>query len=124
MATILIVDDSATLRASVTFSLSQSGYEVVEAADGPAALEILGALAGEGRRIDMIITDVNMPGMDGISLVGEIKKTDFRFVPILILTTESQTTRIESGRAAGASGWLVKPFKPDQLIEVVEKLLP
>jgi two-component system, chemotaxis family, chemotaxis protein CheY len=116
---VLIVDDSTTLRTSVAFTLSAAGYEVVSAVDGKDGLQKLGAV--DKNRLGMIITDINMPNMDGISFIHEVKKTAFRFVPILVLTTESQESRKMEGKTAGASGWLVKPFKPDQLLAVVSK---
>ncbi len=119
---VLIVDDSATLRASVDFTLGEEGYRVHQARDGREALDLLAELGGKNEQIGMIITDVNMPGMDGISFVREVKRTPFKFVPILVMTTEAQDAKKNEGREAGASGWLVKPFKPQQLLEVVAKL--
>jgi two-component system chemotaxis response regulator CheY len=121
--TILIVDDSSTLRASVQFTLTEAGYKVEQAGDGAAALTVLKGYEGKVGEIGMIITDVNMPNMDGITLVKEVKKTTFKFVPILILTTESQESRKLEGKEAGASGWLVKPFTTEQLTGVVAKFL-
>ena len=121
--TILIVDDSATLRASVNFVLTDAGYEVLQAKDGKDGLEKLEECKRSGRKISMIISDINMPEMDGITFIREVKKGDFRFVPILILTTESENAKKMEGKAAGASGWLVKPFKPEQLLWVVKKFV-
>jgi two-component system chemotaxis response regulator CheY len=121
--TILIVDDSATLRASVEFTLSEQGYEVLQAEDGKGGLEVLRGMAGKENELGMIITDINMPNMDGIGLIKEVKKTPFKYVPILVLTTESQDSKKMEGKEAGASGWLVKPFKPEQLSSVVSKFL-
>jgi len=121
--TVLIVDDSATLRASVNFVLTDSGYNVIQAKNGEEGLKKLSENALSGGRIDMIISDINMPVMDGITFIREVKKGDFRFVPILILTTESENSKKMEGKAAGASGWLVKPFKPEQLIWVVKKFV-
>jgi two-component system chemotaxis response regulator CheY len=120
---VLIVDDSSTLRASVDFTLAEAGYQVVQAEDGAAALSVLKGYEGKESDLGMIITDINMPNMDGISFIKEVKKTAFKFVPILILTTESQDSRKMEGKEAGASGWLVKPFKPEQLTGVVSKFL-
>jgi two-component system chemotaxis response regulator CheY len=120
---VLIVDDSSTLRASVDFTLVEAGYQVVQAEDGAAALSVLKGYEGKESELGMIITDINMPNMDGISFIKEVKKTAFKFVPILILTTESQDSRKMEGKEAGASGWLVKPFKPEQLTGVVSKFL-
>jgi two-component system chemotaxis response regulator CheY len=120
---ILIVDDSTTLRASVEFTLSEAGYTVLQAEDGDTALTALKGYEGRESELGMIITDINMPNMDGISFIKEVKKTSFKFVPILVLTTESQDSRKLEGKEAGASGWLVKPFKPEQLTGVVAKFL-
>lgn len=120
---ILIVDDSSTLRASVEFTLSDADFGVLQAEEGVAALEILQGLGEKKEELGMIITDINMPKMDGISFIKEVKKTDFKFVPILVLTTESQDSKKMEGKAAGASGWLVKPFKPEQLLAVISKFL-
>jgi two-component system, chemotaxis family, chemotaxis protein CheY len=120
---ILIVDDSSTLRASVEFTLSQAGFQVLQAEDGAAGLGVIKQHEGKEAEIGMIITDINMPNMDGITFIKEVKKTGFRFVPILVLTTESQETMKMEGKAAGAAGWLVKPFKPEQLTAVVSKFI-
>jgi two-component system chemotaxis response regulator CheY len=123
-AKILVVDDSVVLRASVKFALCRAGHEVVEATDGVAGLAALTELAKGGGRPAMIITDVNMPRMDGITFVTEVRKhASFRFLPILVLTTESQAEKKAQGKAAGASGWLVKPFTDAQLLEVVTKFV-
>lgn len=121
--TILIVDDSATLRASVNFVLTDAGFDVLQAKNGQEGLEKLDESKRSGIKIDMIISDINMPIMDGITFIKEVKKGDFRFVPILILTTESENAKKMEGKAAGASGWLVKPFKPEQLVWVVKKFV-
>lgn len=121
--TILIVDDSATLRASVTFVLTDAGYCVLQAKNGEEGLLQLAQNKRSGEKVDMIISDINMPVMDGIAFIKEVKKGDFRFVPILILTTESENAKKMEGKAAGASGWLVKPFKPEQLVWVVKKFV-
>ena len=121
--TVLIVDDSATLRASVQFVLTEAGYRVEEASDGQKGLSVLDKLHTHDVKIDVIITDINMPNMDGISFIREIKKGPFKFVPILVLTTESEHAKKLEGKAAGAAGWLVKPFKPEQLLWVVKKFI-
>ncbi len=119
MASILAVDDSASMRQMVTFALQKAGHEVVEAADGEQAL----ALA-KTRKVNLVITDVNMPKMDGITLIRELRTLpDYRFTPILMLTTESAPEKKQQGKAAGATGWLVKPFNPDQLIATISKVL-
>ncbi len=120
---IMIVDDSSTLRASVEFTLSEAGYKVLQAEDGAAALALLKGYEGKESELGMIITDINMPNMDGIAFIKELKKTSMKFLPILVLTTESQDSRKMEGKEAGASGWLVKPFKPEQLTGVVAKFL-
>jgi two-component system chemotaxis response regulator CheY len=120
---ILVVDDSAVLRASVKFTLSRGGHEVVEACDGSDGLLKLAAIEASGKRLGLVITDVNMPVMDGITFIREVKKTPHRFAPILVLTTESQGDKKLEGKAAGATGWLVKPFQEQQLLDVVKKLV-
>ena len=116
---IMTADDSASVRQMVSFTLKQSGYEVVEAVDGKDALQKLGA-----QKVDMLITDLNMPNLDGIGLIkGARALPACRFIPIVMLTTESQDARKQEGKAAGATGWIVKPFKPEQLLAVVKKVL-
>jgi two-component system chemotaxis response regulator CheY len=116
---IMAVDDSPSIRQMLSFTLKQAGYEVVEAVDGKDALT---KFAGEN--IHMLITDLNMPNMDGITLIREIRKNSAnRFMPIIMLTTESQETKRQEGKAAGASAWIVKPFKPEQLLGVVRMVL-
>lgn len=120
---IMIVDDSTTLRASVQFALGAAGYKVAEATDGKDGLAVLQDIRSKGDQVSMIISDINMPNMDGITFIKEVKKTPFKFIPILVLTTESQATKKMEGKSAGATGWLVKPFKSAQLIQVVKKLV-
>lgn len=116
---IMTADDSASVRQMVSFTLKQSGYDVVEAADGRTALDAITASP-----VDMLITDLNMPELDGIELIREVRKNPrCRFIPIVMLTTESQEARKQEGKSAGATGWIVKPFKPDQLLAVVRKVL-
>jgi two-component system chemotaxis response regulator CheY len=120
MHSILAVDDSASMRQMVSFTLKSAGYNVVEAVDGQDAWEKAG-----GRSFDLVLTDQNMPRMDGISLTKKLRELhQFKGTPILILTTESSDQMKQSGRAAGATGWLVKPFDPNKLIEVIQKLIP
>jgi two-component system chemotaxis response regulator CheY len=103
----------------VAFTLKSAGHEVVEAGDGVEALS-----AAKRGRFDVVVSDVNMPNMDGITLVRELRKLpDFKFTPILMLTTESGTDRKMDGKKAGATGWLVKPFNPDQLLKTINKVL-
>jgi two-component system chemotaxis response regulator CheY len=120
---ILFVDDSPTMRASVTFCLRNAGYLVTEAENGRDALEKLQGMKDSGELPALILTDVNMPEMDGITFISKVKEGPFRFVPILVLTTEGERATIERGRAAGASGWLLKPFQPQQLLWAVKKLV-
>ncbi|WDO02999.1 response regulator [Aeromonas allosaccharophila] len=117
--TILIVDDSATIRQVVGMTLKGAGYEVMEASDGKDALKKL-----DGKKINLIISDVNMPNMDGITFVKEAKKlTSYKFTPIIMLTTESQDSKKQEGQAAGAKAWVVKPFQPEQMLAAVAKLI-
>ncbi len=117
---IMTVDDSTSIRQMVAFTLGGAGYQVVEASDGMDALSKL----GDSTTIDMLVTDLNMPNMDGIELVRSVRaQSRHKFIPILLLTTESQEAKKQQGKAAGASGWIVKPFNANQLIDVVRKLL-
>ncbi len=117
--TIMTVDDSPSVRQMVVFTLRQGGYEVIEAVDGCDGLSKL-----RGASCDMVITDLNMPVMDGISLIREVRNDPaYRTLPIVMLTTESQEVRKQEGKAAGATGWIVKPFKPEQLLAVVRRVL-
>ena len=119
MRKILAVDDSSSVREMVGFTLRKAGYEVVEAVDGKDGLDKAG-----GGKFDMIITDLNMPNVDGLQLIGAVRKLPgYSFIPILMLTTESQAEKKDSGRKAGATGWIVKPFNADQLISTVQKLV-
>jgi two-component system chemotaxis response regulator CheY len=120
---ILVVDDSATLRASVNYTLKSAGFETINAVNGADGLEKLTEAHKVGDQIGMIISDINMPVMDGITFIREVKKTPFKFLPILVLTTESQEEMKLKGKQAGASGWLVKPFKPEQLVYVTKKFM-
>jgi two-component system chemotaxis response regulator CheY len=116
--TIMIVDDSASLRQVVAIALRGAGYAVIEACDGGDALKKL-----NGQKVHLIISDVNMPQMDGISLVKAVKALPaHRFTPVLMLTTESQAAKKAEGQAAGAKAWMLKPFSPPQLLAVVSKL--
>ncbi|MBP7095176.1 MAG: response regulator [Spirochaetia bacterium] len=116
---ILIIDDSAAIRQSITYILNQEGYETTEAKDGQEAIDMLPTLDG----IDLIITDVNMPNLDGISFIRKARElAKYRFTPILVLTTESQGTKMNEGKEAGATGWIVKPFSADKLLGIVRKV--
>lgn len=117
--TILTVDDSASIRQMVSFTLHNEGYTVVEAVDGVDALSKL-----KQTPVDMVLTDLHMPNMDGIELIRNVRSDPgYRFLPIIFLTTESQSEKKQEGKAAGATGWIVKPFKPEQLIGVIRKVL-
>ena len=118
--TALIVDDSVTIRQMVSFTLKQAGFTVVEAVDGQDALDRL-----ESQRPDLVITDLNMPRVDGINFIRRLRgRPATRHTPVLMLTTESQESKRQEGRAAGATGWIVKPFHPDKLLQVIGKVLP
>jgi two-component system chemotaxis response regulator CheY len=120
MKTALIVDDSSSVRQMVGYTLRQAGFEVLEGRDGANALETLG-----DKRVDLVITDLNMPAMDGIEFIRRLRaKSNGRYTPVLMLTTESQMSKKQEGRAAGATGWIVKPFHPEKLLEVVAKVVP
>ncbi|QDG78901.1 response regulator [Labrenzia sp. PHM005] len=118
---VLTVDDSKTMRDMVRFTLKGAGFDVVEAEDGVQALSVL-----EKDKVDLIITDINMPNMDGVTLVKRVRGGggSHRAVPILVLTTEGGDAKKADGKAAGATGWIVKPFTPDKLVQVVNKVCP
>lgn len=119
MARILTVDDSNSLRRMVAFTLKQAGHEVVQAVDGSDGLVKI-----REQKIDLALVDVNMPSMGGIEMVTEMRKLpDYAKTPILMLTTESSDEKKQEGRQAGATGWIVKPFSPEQLLGIVEKVL-
>jgi len=119
MASVLAVDDSASMRQMVSFTLKGAGYDVVEAADGVEALTM-----AQGQSVDLVVTDVNMPNMDGITLIKQLRGLPaYKFTPMLMLTTESGSEKKQQGKAAGATGWIVKPFNPDQLLATVKKVL-
>lgn len=117
--TIMTVDDSASIRQAVSFTLSQAGYDVVQASDGKDAVNKL-----NGSSVRLVLTDLNMPNLDGIGLIKWIRsQPSYRFLPVIMITTESQDAKKQEGKAAGATGWIVKPFKPEQLIAVVKKVI-
>lgn len=119
MASILVVDDSASLRNMVTFTLKQEGYQVVEAGNGQEALT-----KARGAKFDLVLTDVNMPVMDGITFCAELRKLPaFKFTPVLVLTTESSPEMKQRGKTAGATGWLVKPFNPEKLLSTIKRVV-
>ncbi|MCS0351702.1 response regulator [Vibrio ordalii] len=117
--TVLVVDDSASIRQVVSMTLKGAGYQTIEAYDGKDALSKLA-----GNRVHLVISDVNMPNMDGITLLKELKqRPDTKFTPVIMLTTESEASKKEQGRAAGAKAWVVKPFAPEQMLAAVAKLI-
>lgn len=119
MRTVLAVDDSTSMRQLVRATLQSAGYDVVEAADGQEALDYARVNA-----VDLVISDVNMPRMDGITLIGELRALPaYRLIPMLMLTTESSQEKKMEGKRAGATGWIVKPFNPAQLLATLQKLL-
>lgn len=119
MAKILAVDDSASMRQMVAFTLKSAGHDVTEASDGKQALEV-----AKKDSFNLVITDVNMPNMDGLQLTKELRGlSGYKFTPILILTTEAGGDKKMAGKSAGATGWLVKPFNPDQLLATIKRVL-
>jgi two-component system, chemotaxis family, chemotaxis protein CheY len=118
---IMVVDDSSSIRALIASALNKEGYDVLEAEDGADALE---KLIDQANSVDMMITDLNMPRLDGIHLIERFRKIPgYRFIPVVMLTTESQEEKRREGKAAGASAWLTKPFKPEQLLGLVRMVL-
>jgi two-component system chemotaxis response regulator CheY len=119
--TALVVDDSPTMRQMVALSLTNAGFKVLEAEHGKDAVaKVMGGL-----KMDIVVTDLNMPEMDGITLIKELRKmAAFKFTPILMLTTESAADKKQAGKDAGATGWIVKPFNPDLMLKVIAKVLP
>ena len=119
MAAILTVDDSLSMRQMVSFTLKSAGYQVTEASDGIDALQ-----KAKQNKFNLVITDVNMPNMDGITLTKELRALDeYKFVPILTLTTESGENKKLEGKSAGATGWIIKPFNPEQLLSTIKRVL-
>jgi two-component system chemotaxis response regulator CheY len=115
----MTVDDSASIRQMVSFTLKGAGYETVEAIDGKDALAKL-----NGTPIHMIITDLNMPNLDGIGLIRGVRANpSYKFIPVIMLTTESQEGKKQEGKQAGATGWIVKPFNPEQLLAVIKRVI-
>jgi two-component system chemotaxis response regulator CheY len=119
MACILAVDDSLSMRQMIAVTLKTAGYDVIQASCGTEALEL-----AKTREIDLVLTDINMPNMDGLSLIRALRaQPKFQFTPILTLTTESAADMKQKGKAAGATGWIVKPFNPDQLLALLKKVI-
>lgn len=118
--TVLVVDDSSTMRQMVAFTLQQAGFAVLEGANGQEGLTKLA-----GQRVDLIVTDLNMPVMDGITFIKNVRQGPAtRGIPVLMLTTESQDSKKREGKEAGATGWIVKPFHPDKLLNTIARVLP
>lgn len=116
---VMIVDDSVTMRQMVAFTLKEAGFSVAQAGNGQEALDVLA-----GHQVDLVIADINMPVMDGLTMIERLRqRPDYRFVPILVLTTESGDEMKQRGRAVGATGWIVKPFQPQRLQQVICRLL-
>jgi two-component system, chemotaxis family, chemotaxis protein CheY len=119
MATILAVDDSASMRQMISFTLKEAGYDVIEAVDGMDALN-----KAKSSTPDAVLSDVNMPNMDGITLISELRKLpSYKHIPMLMLTTESGADKKAEGKSAGATGWMVKPFNPEQLLATIKKVV-
>lgn len=119
MTRILAVDDSRSMRRMVSYALRSGGFDVLEAEDGKQAFEL-----AQQESVELVLTDINMPHMDGFTLIEKLRELpDYRFVPILTLTTESSEEKKARGKAAGATGWIVKPFNPEQLVSVVNRLV-
>ena len=118
----MVIDDSVTIRSTIKLVVKDLGYAVMEADNGQDALDKITKISDSGDDIALCIVDVNMPIMDGIKFVGEFRKTD-QFTPIIMLTTESQESLIDEAKRLGASGWIIKPFQPNKLIETIKKLV-
>ncbi len=119
MANILVVDDSNSMRQMISFALKAEGHTITEAADGDAALR-----EARNHKVELVISDINMPGINGLELTRQLRQqSQYRFTPIILLTTESAADRKAEGKAAGATGWMVKPFDPNTLIATVKKVL-
>lgn len=122
MKYILIIDDSPTIRTSVEYTLKELPYTLVHAENGIDALNKIDELTKKGDEAAMCIVDINMPQMDGITFIKKFREND-KFTPVIVLTTEAEEEKIQEGRKSGASGWMIKPFKPEQLLAVVNKFL-
>ena len=120
MAMILLVEDSASMRQMVSFTLQEAGHDIQETEDGVEALNY----AKGSNSVDLVLTDVNMPNMDGLTLTRELRELDgYKFTPILVLTTETDAAKKQKGRDAGATGWIEKPFDPDKLLATINRVL-
>jgi len=119
---IMVIDDSATIRASVEMTIKPMGYPIEHAENGIDALDKIKSIKSSGNDVAICVCDINMPQMDGITFIKEFRKND-KYTPVIVLTTEAEEGKIEEGKAVGASGWLVKPFRPEQLYSVVERFI-
>ncbi|MGV7927398.1 MAG: response regulator [Spirochaetota bacterium] len=122
MKHIMVVDDSPTIRVSVEYTIKNMGYQIRQAENGQDALDKIAEIRKAGDDIALCICDINMPVMDGITFIREFRKID-KFTPVLVLTTESENEKVNAGRDAGASGWIIKPFQPAELLKIVEKFI-
>ena len=122
MKHIMVIDDSVTIRTSVEYALKGLGFSLDHAENGADALEKVKDLKGKGQDVALCIVDVNMPVMDGITFIGEFRRLD-KFTPVLVLTTESEEAKIKLGRTAGASGWIIKPFRNQDMVNAVQRLI-
>ncbi len=120
---ILIVDDSITLRATVRATLEKSGFSIEEAENGQKGIEKIDEIYKQGRKISLIYSDIYMPEMDGIAFIRNVKQSAYKFIPIIVLTTESQQSKKMEGKEAGAAGWLLKPFSSEMLINIARKFI-
>lgn len=122
--TILVVDDSITQIATIKYVLTNSGYDVLTGSDGNEGLKVLNEAVSNNQTVNLIISDINMEGMDGITFIKEVRKDNkFKFIPIIVLTTEGDDDIKAEGKSAGASAWIVKPFQPNQLLGLIKKFL-
>ncbi|OHD70512.1 MAG: hypothetical protein A2W19_08895 [Spirochaetes bacterium RBG_16_49_21] len=122
MKHIMVIDDSATIRMSVEYALKRPGFLMNHAVNGSDALEKVKNIKNKGEDVALCIVDINMPVMDGITFIDEFRRLD-KYTPVLILTTESEEEKIKAGKKAGASAWIVKPFKDQEMINVVQRLM-
>ena len=122
MKHIMVIDDSVTIRMSVDYALNGLGYSMNHAENGSDALDQVRVIKGKGEDVALCIVDVNMPVMDGITFISEFRRID-KFTPVLVLTTESEEQKIKAGKTAGATGWIVKPFRNQDMVNVVQKLI-
>lgn len=122
MKNIIVIDDSPTIRMSVEYAIKKLGYPIKQAENGKMGLDVINEVKTGGNDIALCIVDVNMPEMDGITFIKEFRQSD-KFTPILVLTTESEEDKMKEGKQAGASGWMVKPFKPTDILSIVERLI-